>query len=122
MGTRFSRPSEIFSIVRWNGKMTWARLLMRNWLFTSMPSRFERGDFLEQSSRVDDHAVADDGQNPRPQNAARNQLQNEFRFADVNRVAGVVAALIARDGVEIFRRTGRRFCLCLRRPTVPREQ
>ena len=36
----------------------------------------------------------------RPQNAAGNQLQNELLFPDEDRVAGVVAALIARHDVE----------------------
>ena len=35
-----------------------------------------------------------------PQNAAGNQLQDEFLVADVDRVAGVMSALIARDDVE----------------------
>ena len=39
---------------------------------------------------------------PGPQNAARNQLQDELLVADEDGVAGVVAALVARHDVEAF--------------------
>ena len=64
--------------------------------------RFQRVDLAQQRRRVDHQAVADDGLLPGPQNAARNQLQDELLFADENRVAGVVSALIARDDIEAF--------------------
>ena len=44
---------------------------------------------------IDHHAVADDGLDPGPQNAARNQLENELLRANKYGVPGVVAALIA---------------------------
>jgi hypothetical protein len=37
-----------------------------------------------------------------PQNAAGNQLENEFLFADKDGVAGVVPALVARHHVELL--------------------
>ena len=78
MGMRFSRPSEIFSTVRWNGKITCARLLIRKLRLDVDAGRFERGDFFQQRGRIDHHAIADHGLNPGAQNAARNQFQNEF--------------------------------------------
>ena len=53
-----------------------------------------------QRRQVDHHAVADHRLHPGPQNAARDQLQNELLFPDEDRVAGVVPALIARDDIE----------------------
>ena len=62
--------------------------------------RFQRLDLAQQRRRIDHQAVADHGLLARAQNAARNQLQNELLLADEDRVAGVVAALIARHDVE----------------------
>ena len=65
----------------------------------------DAGDFQgfrsrQQRRRIDHQAVADDGLLAGPQNAARDQLEDEFLFADEDRVAGVVAALIARHDIE----------------------
>ena len=57
-------------------------------------------DFLQQRHRIDHQAVADHRDLARMQNAARHQPQHEFAVADQDRVAGVVAALIAHDVVE----------------------
>ena len=38
MGTRSCRPSDIFSTMRWKGKITCARSLMASCLRTSMPA------------------------------------------------------------------------------------
>ena len=65
--------------------------------------RFERLDLIQQRRRIDHHAVADHRLHARPQNAARNQLQDEFLLADEYGVAGVVPALIARHDVEVLR-------------------
>ena len=62
--------------------------------------RFQRLDLREQRRRIDHQPVADHGLLPRPQDAARNQLQNELLLADEHRVAGVVPALIAGDDIE----------------------
>ena len=100
MGMRFSRASDIFSTSRWNGKITCARLLMRSCLRHVDAGRFKRLHFFEQRGQVDHHAVADHGLHARAQNAAGDQLENEFLLADEDGVAGVVAALIARDDIE----------------------
>ena len=60
-----------------------------------MPAGFQRLHLLDQRRRIDDHAIADDSLHSRPQNAARNQLENELLRADKDGVPGVVAALIA---------------------------
>ena len=65
--------------------------------------RFQRLDLAEQRGRVDHQPVADHGLLPGTQNAARNQLQDEFLLADENRVARIVSALIARHDIEPFR-------------------
>ena len=65
--------------------------------------RFQSIDLAQQRGGVDDQAVADHGLLPGTQNAARDQFQNELLFADENRVAGIVPALIARHDVELFR-------------------
>ena len=65
--------------------------------------RFQRFDLGEQRRRIDHQAVADHRLFARAQNAARNQLQYKFLFADKNRVAGVMSALIARDDIEPVR-------------------
>ena len=48
-----------------------------------------------QRRGIDHHAIADDGLDAGPQNAARNQLENELLGADEDGVSGVVAALVA---------------------------
>src|SRR5262249_58406188 len=61
----------------------------------------------EQSRRMNQNAIADDGGLARMGDARRNQVQNEFMidFATANDdgVAGVMAALIASDDVEMWR-------------------
>ena len=57
-------------------------------------------DSAKQRLRIDDDAVADDAGDAGVENAGRNQPEDELRAVDVDRVAGVVAALIARDDVE----------------------
>ena len=61
---------------------------------------FERIDFRQQSGGIDHQSVADDRLLARPQNAARNELEHVFAFADEDGVAGVVPALVARDDIE----------------------
>ncbi len=61
---------------------------------------FQHADLVQQGGQIDHHAVADDGLDSGPQDSARNQLQNELLFPDKNRVAGVMATLIARHDVE----------------------
>jgi hypothetical protein len=61
---------------------------------------FQHADLIQQGGEIDHHAVADDGLDSGPQNSAGNQFQNELLFPDENRVAGVMATLIARHDVE----------------------
>ena len=60
-------------------------------------------DLLEERLRIDDHAVADDAGDAGVQDARGNQVQDELPAVDVDRVPGVVAALVARDGREMRR-------------------
>ena len=60
-------------------------------------------DLGEQRLRIDDDAVADDAGDAGMQDAGRNQAQDELRAVDVDRVAGVVSALIARDDRKVRR-------------------
>ncbi len=65
-----------------------------------MPFASSARDFFEQRGQVDHHAVADDGLHAGAQDAARDQLEDELFFADVNGVAGIMPSLVARDDVE----------------------
>ena len=65
--------------------------------------RFQSLDLAQQRGGVDDQAVADHGLLPGTQNAARDQFEYELLLADENRVARIVAALIARHNIEPFR-------------------
>ena len=100
--TRPSRPSDIFSIIRCAGNSTCARLLMNRLPVTSTPAACEGIDLAEQRRGVDHQPVADHGFLSGTQDAARNQLEDEFFFADEDRVARIVSALIARDDIEPF--------------------
>ena len=60
-------------------------------------------DLGEQRGRIDDDAVADDAGDARMQDARRDEVQDELGAVDVDGVAGVVSALIARDDVETRR-------------------
>ena len=61
----------------------------------SMPAGLEPVELGEQHLRVDDHAVADDRHDPRVEDPARHELELEHLAVDHERVAGVVAALVA---------------------------
>ena len=63
---------------------------------------FEAFDFLDQRDGVDDDAVGDDAFFPGAQNAGGNQVQDEFFLPDLDRVAGVVAALGADDDIGLL--------------------
>ncbi len=68
-----------------------------------MPSAGQLFDLLEQRLRIDDDAVADDAHHAVVQDAGRDQVQHELLAADVDGVAGVVAALVARHPLEARR-------------------
>src|ERR1051326_8482168 len=56
--------------------------------------------FFEEGLRIDDHAVAQHARLSLVHNAGRQQMEDEGLIADLNRVTGVVAALIADLYVE----------------------
>ena len=60
-------------------------------------------DLLEERLRVDDNAVADDAGDAGMQDAGRNEMEDELGALHIDRVAGVVAALVARDGRKVGR-------------------
>ena len=59
-------------------------------------------DFLDEADRIDHHTVADDADLILAQDARRNQVQDVFLPFDVDRVAGVVAALRADHHIRLF--------------------
>ena len=65
--------------------------------------RREFVDFRNQRPRIDDNAVADDGELARPHHARWQQRQLVRRAANNQRVAGVVTALKAHDNVGTLR-------------------
>ena len=97
------RASLSTSSSRWYGRIRWARSLISSRPSTSMPRPFELVHLGEERRRIDDHAVADHAGDARVQDARRNQVQDELLAADVDRVAGVVAALVAAHDREMRR-------------------
>ncbi len=63
---------------------------------------FEAFDFADQRDRIDDDAVGDDAFFSRAQDAGGDEVQDEFFLADLDGVAGVVAALRADDDVGLL--------------------
>ena len=63
-------------------------------------NRFERGHFFGERGQINHHAIPNDGLNAWAQDSAGDQLEDEFLFPDVNRVSGIVPALIAGDDVN----------------------
>src|SRR5207302_4038351 len=59
--------------------------------------------FIEQRLGIDYDTVSDHGLDAGTQDATRDQLQNEFLIADEDRVAGIVAPLIAHHDGKLFR-------------------
>ena len=60
----------------------------------------EPGELGEQGVRRHHHAVAEDAHHAGVQDARRDELQGEVAVAELHRVAGVVAALVAHHAVE----------------------
>ena len=56
--------------------------------------------FFKEGFRIDDHAVAEDAGLALMHDAGRKQMKYERVVADLNRVTGVMAALIADHDVE----------------------
>ena len=59
-------------------------------------------DFLDQTHRIDHHAVADDAHLAFAEDARGHDVQDVFLAADEDRVTGVVAALGADHDVRLF--------------------
>src|SRR5207248_665815 len=57
--------------------------------------------FFDQCERIENDAAADHACRVRMEDAGRNQMQHMTLTAEDDRVACVVAALIARDDVEV---------------------
>ena len=64
------------------------------------PALLQGGDLLQKRPGVDDHAVTDDAQLTGMEDAGRDQMEDDLLARDIDRVAGVMAALIAGDDVE----------------------
>ncbi len=79
-------------------------------------------DLAAQRPRIDDDAVADDGELARADHAGGQQRQLVGLAADHQGVAGVVAALEAHHDVGALARASRRSCPCPRRPTGRRSR
>ena len=73
-------------------------------------------DLLEQRVRIDDDPVADDADDAGVQNSRWNQVEDELLPADVDRVSGVVAALISRDHAKMRRQQVHDFALAFIAP------
>ena len=97
---RPGRSSDIFSIMRWNGKITCARLLILSCFETSIPAASSVSISEISAAGIDHQAVADDGLLAGTQDAAGDQLQDKGFVADPHGVAGVVASLIAHHDLE----------------------
>ena len=59
-------------------------------------------DLVEQRLGIDDHPVAEDAELVGMEDAGRDQPQREMFVAELDRVAGVVPALVAGHDVEGF--------------------
>ena len=86
---------------RWNGNMRCARLLTISRLLpTSTPAvRSVSISWIRAAGSIT-RPLPITAVDSRPQNAARNQLQDVLRTADEDSVAGVVPALVSSDDVE----------------------
>jgi hypothetical protein len=63
----------------------------------------QRVQLLEELERVQHHAVAEQAAAPRVQDPRGDLVQDELLLAHVHGVAGVRAALVARDDVDALR-------------------
>ena len=67
------------------------------------PRSRELFQFREQMVGIEHHAVADDADDPRMQDAGGNLLEDELAVADDDGMSGVGAALVADDQVGPLR-------------------
>ena len=70
--------------------------------FDDDPERLELLDLGEEGRGIDDHAVAEDADRLRVQDARRDQPQHELRARDVDGMAGVVPALVPGDRRKVW--------------------
>ena len=109
------RASASRSSSRWYGRIRCALSLTT----AGRRRRAEPGELVElgeQRLRIDDHAVADDAGDAGMQDAGRNQVQDELLAVDVDGVARVVAALVARHDGEARRQQVDNLALALIAP------
>jgi len=86
----------------------------------AVPDQFV--DLGEKRLGIDDHAVADHAHHAVVEDARRNQVQHELLAADVDRVAGVVAALVTRHPLEARRHQIDDLALALVSPLRPEHR
>ena len=82
--------------------MTWARLETKSWPSIGEAGVLELVDLVEEGHGVEHDAVADDALAVGAQDAAGDELQDELLAGDDDGVAGVVAAGVAGDDVELL--------------------
>ena len=81
----------------------WAFLLMSRLSSNRMLAFSQTVHFLEQGGRVDHHPVPDNTLLAFVQNSRGDQVQDELFRADHDRMARVMAALVARNNVRPLR-------------------
>ena len=82
-------------------------------------ARGQHVQLVDERDRVHDHAVADDRRDVRIQDARRGQPKLEHLVAAHDRVAGVVAALVANDHRDLLGQEVRGLALALVAPLQP---
>ena len=82
-------------------------------------ARREHVELADQGRRVDDDARADDGRDVRVEDARRDEVELEDLVAEHDRVAGVVAALVADDHRDLLGEEVGRLALALVAPLEP---
>src|SRR5919112_4967372 len=80
------------------------------------PPRGQPVDLVDERRRVDDHARADDRDDVRVQHAGRDEMELEHLVTEHQRVAGVVAALVANDERRLLGEEVRSLALALVAP------
>ena len=101
-------------MIRWALPLTTRRLV-------STPLALEAVELGQEHARVDHHAVADHRHDVVVEDAARHQLQGEGLPVDDDRVAGVVAALVAHDDLHLFGEQVGELALALVAPLGPHD-
>ena len=99
-------PSDVLlssarSSAKCQGKITWARSLIRRFSPTAHAAGRELVELLDHAGRIEHHAAGDDARHAGRQNAAGQQRKLVDLVADDDRVPGVRAALIANDEVVL---------------------